>query len=867
MSLLCIENCRYYLGLIILIMFTATGFSFELPKGSSSIQEELAEPFCYYLYPSDVLGFKDCPHGTQVTHDGAFNVGLGELDLFIGSDLKPVNKRVKTLYKEYIPVLSYTDIADGVQYEVQALGTPYDLEPMNILINFIRITVKNPTNGTIDAAVKVQYNDRKDDFRYNFAKNLHKYYTNQFLLLDDYKKSEDGSIADGQAWRGNHLVFSYNDKVKDCDITLTQSKDPAVTYSFSLAPGASRTIYLKMPFVPVYKDKSVTLEQLKKADYDDYLSRTIDFWEKEIAKGTQIELDDEKVSDVNKASMTYMLIARNIMADGSYEQHVNEFQYDYFFSRDVAYFTRIYNMYNRPQIAREILDHFIKRDKDDKEIGFNSFFPDDWGQVLWTMGAHFRATNDREFAEYVFPLILSHFDKLIKLCNEDPLGLWPAAGPYDNEAITGHYTGHSFWILLGMKEAIYIANELGEKDYAAFYQSIYDGYYARFMKVFEEKVDQTGGYIPPGLDVPEDGYDWANSTGAVYPYELIDPFDAIVTRTLELTREFKYREGIMTYGPNALLLAQQNSRGEEISPRYWLHHYQTFNIDEPLLARGQQREVVEDMYSILAHTGSTNCGFEFAIAPWGSRNPYTNYTPHGWFAARFKELLRNMLVREYQGTLHLASAVAPQWIQAGKTIKLTDAATDFGMLSYTIKAGKKGADVEIQADWRDVPKKILWHIPWFVEVKSVKVDGKKVAVQQLPNDKAVELPADAKNIHFDWKWKEQPDLSYERAVKLYLDKNYNRPEKADYSYLFPTPRAPRVIDNNREFSESMKVEMYIPGEIGKIYYTLNGDEPTEKSSVYDSPITIGSDVTINAVTIWDDGRKSIPVSYGFTKTE
>ncbi len=854
-------------GIIFFLMTAAMGFSQDLPQGASSIQEELSEPFCYFLYPSDQLGFKDCPHGTQLTYDGAFNAGLGELDLFIGSSLRPVHQRIKTLHKDYIPVISYTDTADGILYDIQAFGTPYDLKPMNVLINFIGVTAKNPTDRAIDSSIKAQFTDRKDDFRYNFAKNLHAYYTDQFLQRDRFVDSADGHAADGQAWRGDHLVFTYSDHVNDADISLTQGQDPAVTYRFVLPPQSSRTVYLKMPFVPVCKEKTEVLEQISHADYDDYLNRTIHFWETELAKGTQIELSDPKVSTVNKASMAYMLMARNVLADGSYGQHVNEFQYDYFFSRDVAYFARIYNMYNRPQIAREVLDHFIQYDKDGKAVGFHSFFPDDWGQILWTMGAHFRATNDREFAAFVFPLILGHFDKLIKLCNEDPLNLWPAAGPYDNEAITGHYTGHSFWILLGMKEAIYIAHELGEKEHAAFYQSIYDRYFATFMKVLSEATAKTGGYIPPGLDAPEEGYDWANSTGGVYPFELIDPFDPVVTHTLELTRAYKYREGIMTYGPNAWLLDQQNRRGEPISSRYWLHHYQTFNVDQPLLARGQQRDVVEDMYSILAHTGSTNCGFEFAITPWGNRNPYTNYTPHGWFAARFKELLRNMLVREYQGTLHLASALAPQWIEPGEMIRLKDAATDFGLLTYTIKARENGADVDIQSDWRENPKKILFHIPWFVEVTDVTIDGRRATVQQLPNDQAVELPLHVKNVHFDWRWKEHPDLSYERAVQLYLDTYYNRPEHADYSYLFPTPRSPKLTDDERVISGSRNVEMYIPGGAGKIYYTLNGDEPTDKASVYEHPITLDADATIKAITIWKDGRKSSPVSFVFTESK
>ena len=43
-----------------------------------------------------------------------------------------------------------------------------------------------------------------------------------------------------------------------------------------------------------------------------------------------------------------------------------------------------------------------------------------------------------------------------------------------------------------------------------------------------------------------------------------------------------------------------------------------------------------------------------------------NLSPHGLFAAKFRTLLRDMIVREQGNDVHLLSCVSPEWIQVGK---------------------------------------------------------------------------------------------------------------------------------------------------------------------------------------------------------
>ena len=166
------------------------------------------------------------------------------------------------------------------------------------------------------------------------------------------------------------------------------------------------------------------------------------------------------------------------------------------------------------------------------------------------------------------------------------------------------------------------------------------------MKVLDERTKGDGGYIPPALDGQKGGYDWGNML-AVVPEPTLEPHDPRVTATLKATQG-KYAEGIMTYAD-----------GE------FLHHYLTIKNTLTEVVRGDQEQAVRELYALLLHTSSTQAGFEFAILPWGNRDFTDNLAPHGWFAAEYRTLLRNMMVREEGDRLHLLSVVSPDWIGKG----------------------------------------------------------------------------------------------------------------------------------------------------------------------------------------------------------
>jgi len=129
---------------------------------------------------------------------------------------------------------------------------------------------------------------------------------------------------------------------------------------------------------------------------------------------------------------------------------------------------------------------------------------------------------------------------------------------------------------------------------------------------------------------------------------------------------------------------------------------------ETEVIRGEQEKVLMEFYSILLHTSSTHAGFEYRILPWGDRDFGYNLSPHGWFAAKFRTLLRNMLVREEGKNLHLFSVLSPFWVREGQSIAVENAPTNFGEINFSLEIEKDGARLNLKPKYREKPGQIIW---------------------------------------------------------------------------------------------------------------------------------------------------------------
>jgi hypothetical protein len=727
------------------------------------------EPFSYFSKPTDVIGQMDARAGTLVSPEGYFYTGWGELMFFTGNPPVPIEQRVKTLYHGYLPIIQYVYNDHDVEYSVTALAATLDGRPESDLMNFIRVRVVNRGNAPAVArfAAGLRYSNHSDieggvgDNRFRrpaVPKRLGEY---SQLGVEwnpewEYGFSDDTFLRDGKVMyvfpssptpvRSLTLKDSHNGLPKIQTRKLhVQPTTPTgiVRYDLPLSAGGEQTLEFRMPYEPLSSD-SQEISELRKARFDDYLNRTVHLWDSLLARGLEITVPEPKVNDTFRANLIYDLIARDKVGD-NYVQTVNKFHYHAFWLRDSSYILRNYDVSGYHDIARQVLDFFAGWQQPDGNFVSQGGQFDGWGQVLWAYGQHYRITKDLEFARIVYPAVQKAVAWLQQARRNDPMHLMPSTSPGDNENVTGHVTGHNFWALAGLKNAIVLAQAVGRTQEAQAYQAEYDDYKAAFVSALEKATATSGGYMPPGLDV-EGGQDWGNML-AIYPEQILDPSDPMVTATLNGTRA-KYQEGIMTYGDGR-----------------WLHHYLTMKNTETETIRGDQQLAVQELYALLLHTSSTHAGFEFCILPWSTRDFSENLSPHGWFAAKFRVALRDMLVREEQDRhLHLLSVISPEWVKPGESISVKRAPTNFGEVNFVMHFAEGAATLQLDNRFKQAPRDLVLHLPWFMNVATVTVDGKQLGIAK----NAVVLPASAKQVQIAWHEKsDAPAFSYDNTVKDY----------------------------------------------------------------------------------------------------
>ncbi len=753
--------------------------------------DDSGQPFSYYAQPTDEIGVMDAEAATEITPEGYLRTGSAELLFWTGPGadqlLVPVRARVRTLDQGHLPIDHFHLLRNGIDYRFTVFAATLNGRSDGTLVNFVRVRMRNTTGQPMRAvfAVGSRYDAEPEtgaakhgEFRFDrpVAGRFPGDYRQPGEAFNPawvyaFGTSSDGS---GQFLRSGELIYTFPSRLGSA--TAHRSLTLATSYNYPpnltprtlpidpttptgvvrwmpiLAPrgasGSELTLDLKMPVVPT-ADPAI-LAAIEAASFDQARAQVTAFWQGILARGMRISLPEQKAVDTFDMSLIYDLIARDHIGP-NYIQTVNKLHYHSFYLRDGADIVHMYDLTGYSDLARQVLDFFALSQKPDGNFLSQPQQYDGWGEALWAYGQHYRITHDAAFAAWALPQIDRAVDWLVAARAADPLHLIPASNVLDNEYIPGHLTGYSFLALSGLSVSIRMAQETGRNDLARKWQPVYDSYRKDFLAVLEKQTSANHNVIPPALDGNMGGQFWGNLL-AVVPEPTLDPFDPRVTATLQAAQA-KYQEGIMTYGDGR-----------------FLHHYLTIKntLTEVVRSDAQdQLEATRELYGLLLHTSSTQAGFEFAMRPWGERNFQDNLAPHGWFAAEYRTLLRQMLVREDGSDLHLLSVVSPAWIGSGKTIAVSQAPTNFGPVDFTLtQHDAHTALLRINTHFQTSPNQLVVHIPWFLRVTAAEADGKSVSVTNAtlrlaPNTRLLRI-----------QWSAIPNapgatLSYDHAVQQY----------------------------------------------------------------------------------------------------
>lgn len=734
--------------------------------------DEQPGPFSYFSQSADEIGIEDAPLATEITPEASLYTGYGELVFLAGPMMTPIAPRIRTLELGYLPIVHTAHTQDGIEYRFTFFTAKLN---DGTLVNFARVVEKNLNNKPTRAVLTVG-SRYQDDTANGSGTGEHRFprpiegehpgdYRQPGVAFNPdwvYSFSEHAFLRSGQTF----YLFSdapdermltpkqfYNIQIDNTPRPLhifPTSLVGMVNYNKILAPGEERTLTFRMPLIPV--SEGAATKHILDADYDQTLAATIHHWEGILREGMQIDLPEPKVSDTYRASLVYDLIARDHIGD-NYIQTVNKMHYHAFWLRDASDIAHMYDVTGYPQYAAEVLAFFPRFQQEDGLFLSQPGQYDAQGEVLSIYGQHYRMTKDLNFARTVFPSVDRAVNWIESARKSDPLHVIPVSAVKDNEYVDGHVTGYNLLALGGLKNASILADAVGESAKAAAYRTEYGAYHRDFLKALERCTHMNGGYLPPSLDGDCKGQDWGNLLGT-YPEHVLEPDSPLVSATLKMVQG-KYEEGLTTYGTG----------------RY-VHHYLMIKNVMTEMIRGEQEQPVKDLYALLVHTSSTHEGFEFAIRSWGDRDFGDNLPPHGWFAAEYRTMLRAMMVREDGNQVHLLSVMSPAWMGAGKTIRVDHAPTEFGNVSFTLtQPDDHSARIHLDLNWRETPEAILLHLPWFVSVSDVRVDGKPVSIA---ND-MVRLSSNAREVEMHWVPRSPaPNWSFDQAVQDYKAEYRNR---------------------------------------------------------------------------------------------
>lgn len=771
------------------------------------------KPFSYFAHPNDVLGAWGAPVAVEVTPEGYLYTGFGELMVFTGNPPEPVEARIRTRNRGYLPVIEYDLDRDGVRYFFQCFAADLGGDLRGMPVSFLRVTVTNtltsePRTPHVSAAWRFSapanaiYSRGVPDYRFR-QKTEHL----QRELVEgqtDYDPSWTYAWCSDALLRDDRMLYVFPTDpapkrtmaLGDAAVRMVRffsgevegERGPGVAgsewqyhfdahaplgvtiYCLPLGAGQSRSLDFRLPLTPLPGDSSAA-SQVRGADIDALFRETMAFWEGKVAAVAPFSFPEAKVQEYLLANTVSNLLAIDQIGDDTVV-NVNKFQYHHWYGGcDTGTMVHAFELMGLLDDSRQALLYFLSRQRPD---GVFPMFDDEeeprywelFGWNLWNWGRHYQLTRDRTFLETVYPGVLRAVAWHERITAADEFGVFPTTTISDDAYLKDcRQTGQHFWALIGLRHAVFMAREMGRSDEAARFEAQAQRFRAAFERLLEKQTALTGGYIPPALDRTTAGNDWDNLL-TLYPEVLFDPEDPRVDATLNTTRA-RYQEGLLAYTwPMAIA-----EEGDEIryNEQPGIHYWQSPNNAQTLLVRGHladQEEAVRILYALLLHTTSTHLPGEFGTIPWSTRdvNHAHNLLPQGLTGAKTIELIRNMLVREQGEDLVLLSALSPEWLQPDNPLEVRDAPTSFGPLSFTVKRYNDRIIIRLPAAYRWAPKQVRVRVPWFFDVQRAELDGSEIRVQ----DGHVLFPLAARELVLVGATiADAPQLSYEQAVADY----------------------------------------------------------------------------------------------------
>jgi len=329
------------------------------------------------------------------------------------------------------------------------------------------------------------------------------------------------------------------------------------------------------------------------------------------------------------------------------------------------------------------------------------------GQVLWIFDRYEQLSGHQlpDTLLATIPKAIKWIEKKRVMDDADPLhvGLLPAGFSAEHLGPNDHYYWDDFWAEAGLRGAANVLERHGRKTEADDSRKKADD----LRRAIDRSIERIPNWrslsgIPASphrrLDAGAIG-----SLVADYPLQLFAPGSPRIMATTEaLLRRYFIHGGffqdMIHSGVNA---------------------YLTLDIAQTLLRAGDER--FRDLVGSVAKLASPTGQWPEAIHP-QSGGGCMGDGQHGWAAAEWVMMIRNMFVREEDTRLIIGSGLLAEWFESDDDLRFGPTLTPWGEVSVRVENPRLTPELFIDAQWRGQRPVVDVAVPGFVRLSDVDLN-------------------------------------------------------------------------------------------------------------------------------------------------
>ncbi len=443
------------------------------------------------------------------------------------------------------------------------------------------------------------------------------------------------------------------------------------------------------------------------------------YWNKLDLPYGVVQVPDANVQGQFDAAIRNIYQSREIK-NGLPSFQVGPTQYRGLWIVDGAFLLESITHLNRAEETRAGVQHMLTYQKEDGSFEKIGAFWKENGIVLWVINRHAQLTGDNEWLDENWKVvedIMNFIPVLRERSRHDPNALsydfiprgYPDGGLNPCEEYTNAY-----WLLVGMKSAVQMANRMNRPDLVKAWQKQYDELWARLRTLAERDMitDEFGNrMLPIPMERPLACEPQQGQWGfmhAAYPGLIFEKDDPILVGNLA-NLSANLCEGLVLgtgWDPEGL----------------WGYSGSFFAHTQ--LAAGEGVEAAKTAYAFANHA-SPLLAWREEQRPIDHPEPhYVGDMPHNWASAEFIRLILHLIVFERDDELHLFEGLPPTWLKPGAELKIDKALTRFGEVSLTLQVADDGrtATLDVTPPTRTPATKLVVHgAHWVAEGSELEI--------------------------------------------------------------------------------------------------------------------------------------------------